>query len=298
MSETIYKKYGNYFISKFKNDSRIKHRLIDSNNKERFAADIYTDKGAGYCFIDIQNYDIFVEGIEEDSTYSYQDIESEPEEKIYKFLDEQAKNFQEMAETSMLMLSYQGTKEVGYETFAIKDMAEIHESYNDFDNFDIKSFYDKNNGYEDLIFEEVTRIELQNLYGEKLYEYKVADEDKVLKMARHNNLRRQKDYSLWAYKNSEEHCLMESAIHKELRKRKGIEFYQPNFDIEELYNKVRLREIEKYPKSLVYKFDKISMIKITPYYTANMEDIVFERPNGDMSQKMVLKNPLEESQDE
>ena len=293
MSETIYKKYGNYFISKFKNDSRIKHRLIDSNNKERFAADIYTDKGAGYCFIDIQNYDIFVEGIEEDSTYSYQDIESEPEEKIYKFLDEQAKNFQEMAETSMLMLSYQGIEEVGHQTFAIKDMAEIHESYNDFDNFDIKSFYDKNNGYEDLIFEEVTRIELQNLYGEKLYEYKVADEDKVLKMARYNNLRRQKDYSIWAYKNSEEYRFMVPAFYEHLRKRQGIEFYQADFDVEELYNKVRLKKIEKQPEILPPTFDKIYRIELTANY---VEKIVFERPDGDMSQKMVLKNPLEESQ--
>ena len=198
-----------------------------------------------------------------------------------------------MAETSMLMLSYQGIEEVGHQTFAIKDMAEIHESYNDFDNFDIKSFYDKNNGYEDLIFEEVTRIELQNLYGEKLYEYKVADEDKVLKMARYNNLRRQKDYSIWAYKNSEEYRFMVPAFYEHLRKRQGIEFYQADFDVEELYNKVRLKKIEKQPEILPPTFDKIYRIELTANY---VEKIVFERPDGDMSQKMVLKNPLEESQ--
>ncbi len=166
-SNTIYEKYGNYFLKDFLVNKNLKFDIV-KNDEKMFAVYIYSK--SDFCiFLRIEKTMIYLDGtcfIDEGD--EFEDITKIPENEIYSYLDKYIDILKVFFDNCILLYAFKdGQEEVATST----DVLDRNKLLK---NLDIREFYNKNKVRVDPPFEELDRIELRDFYNNVVYEYDVS----------------------------------------------------------------------------------------------------------------------------
>ena len=165
MNKELYEKYGKYFLNKFQNNKKLKFDIV-CNNENGFGVYIYSNSDFSEYFLRIDDEMIYIDGIiVQDEGLEFKNIAEIDESIIYKYLDEQASILQTYLDRGINLYAF------------IKDGNIIRMSTdkilneNLLNTFNAENFYNQCCFAEHPKFEDIIKLQLQNFYGDVIYEY-------------------------------------------------------------------------------------------------------------------------------
>lgn len=165
MNKEIFKQYGEYFLNKFKNNKYLKFDVVKNDNYS-FGVYIYSNSDFSEYFLRIDDDMIYIDGIVvQDEALEFKDIEKIDTKIIYKFLDNQAEILESYLKYGINLYAYKNN------VCVLKVSTYNGKKKTLFKEFDIKNFYKKYRTINTPLFEEITKIQLQDFYGNVVYEY-------------------------------------------------------------------------------------------------------------------------------
>lgn len=172
MAKTIYEKYANYFLDKFKNNKKLKFDTV-INNENMFAVYIYSESDFSEYFLRVDSQMVYIDGIVvQDEAIEYENIDNVNPNNIYNFLDEQAKILQLFLDEGVNLYAYKNNNVV------VTMSTDVIDRKNLLKDIDIEKFYNQQIFGKHPPFSEIDRIELQDFYGDLIYEYKAKNLNK------------------------------------------------------------------------------------------------------------------------
>lgn len=172
MEKSIYEKYADYFLDKFKNNKKLKFDSV-INNENMFAVYIYSESDFSEYFLRVDSQMIYIDGIVvQDEAIEYENINNANPEDIYNFLDEQAKIFQLFLDEGINLYAYKNNNTVVTMSTNVIDRKKLLKE------IDIEKFYNQQVFKNHPSFSEIDKIELQDFYGNIIYEYNAKNLNK------------------------------------------------------------------------------------------------------------------------
>lgn len=172
MEKTIYEKYADYFLDKFKDNKKLKFDNV-INNENMFAVYIYSESDFSEYFLRVDSQMVYIDGIVvQDEAIEYEDINSANQNDVYNFLEEQAKIFQLFLDEGINLYAYKNNNRVVTMSTNVIDRKKLLKE------IDIEKFYNQQVFKQAPSFSEIDKIELQDFYGDIIYEYKTNNLNK------------------------------------------------------------------------------------------------------------------------
>lgn len=172
MEKLIYEKYADYFLDKFKDNKKLKFDNV-INNENMFAVYIYSESDFSEYFLRVDSQMIYIDGIVvQDEAIEYENINNANPEDIYNFLDEQAKIFQLFLDEGINLYAYKNNNTVVTMSTNVIDRKKLLKE------IDIEKFYNQQVFKNHPSFSEIDKIELQDFYGNIIYEYNAKNLNK------------------------------------------------------------------------------------------------------------------------
>lgn len=172
MEKSIYEKYADYFLDKFKDNKKLKFDNV-INNENMFAVYIYSESDFSQYFLRVDSQMIYIDGIVvQDEAIEYENINSANPNDIYNFLDEQAKIFQLFLDEGINFYAYKNNNTVVTMSTNVIDRKKLLKE------IDIEKFYNQQVFKNHPSFSEIDKIELQDFYGNIIYEYNAKNLNK------------------------------------------------------------------------------------------------------------------------
>lgn len=172
MGKSIYEKYANYFLDKFKNNKELKFDNV-INNENMFAVYIYSKSDFSEYFLRVDSQMVYIDGVVvQNEAIEYKNIESVNPDEIYNFLDEQAKIFQLFLDEGVNLYAYKERDVV------VKMSTDVVDRKKLLKDLDMEKFYNQQVFKHHPLFSEIDKIELQDFYGNIIYEYNAKNLNK------------------------------------------------------------------------------------------------------------------------
>lgn len=172
MEKSIYEKYADYFLDKFKDNKKLKFDNV-INNENMFAVYIYSESDFSEYFLRVDFQMIYIDGIVvQDEAIEYENINNANPEDIYNFLDVQAKIFQLFLDEGVNLYAYKNNNTVVTMSTDVIDRKKL------LNEIDIEKFYNQQVFKYHPSFSEIDKIELQDFYGNIIYEYNAKNFNK------------------------------------------------------------------------------------------------------------------------
>lgn len=172
MEKSIYEKYADYFLDKFKDNKKLKFDNV-INNENMFAVYIYSESDFSQYFLRVDSQMVYIDGIVvQDEAIEYENINSANPNDIYNFLDEQAKIFQLFLDEGINLYAYKNNNTIVTMSTNVIDRKKLLRE------IDIEKFYNQQVFKNHPSFSEINKIELQDFYGNIIYEYNAKNLNK------------------------------------------------------------------------------------------------------------------------
>lgn len=172
MEKSIYEKYADYFLDKFKDNKKLKFDNV-INNENMFAVYIYSESDFSQYFLRVDSQMVYIDGIVvQDEAIEYENINSANPNDIYNFLDEQAKIFQLFLDEGINLYAYKNNNTIVTMSTNVIDRKKLLKE------IDIEKFYNQQVFKNHPSFSEINKIELQDFYGNIIYEYNAKNLNK------------------------------------------------------------------------------------------------------------------------
>ena len=165
MTNTIYEKYGTYFIDNLKDDKNLKFDIV-KNDDEMFAVYIYSNLDFDPYFIRFQKDMIYIDGcVVQNEGIEFDDLSSQDESFIKNYLDKQLTTLKTFLKNCMFFIGYKNNEILDYFSTDVMDRKR------EMENFDIRRFFNEKKFKNSPSFEEFDHAEIRDFYDNIIYEY-------------------------------------------------------------------------------------------------------------------------------